>query len=159
MRNILILFKTAFFFDRKPFDWQIFMQLHYLICLPSSHTCMHQSYFEKIIMLHVCGALDLLLPGHLSSLKWKTPRKGVINTQMIQCLHIVTCIPKNICKEKIYGFFLKRLGSLRVAHMATNSSLYPSSQLFENEHHNYTTKQSQSTTEMHVICRGLVFSK
>lgn len=68
MRNILILFKTAFFFDRKLFHWQIFMQLHYLICLPSSHTCMLQNYFRKIIMLHVHSALDLLLPGHLSSL-------------------------------------------------------------------------------------------
>lgn len=56
-RHILILFKTAFFFDRKPFYWQIFMQ-KYLICHPSSHMCKHQNYLKKVITLLVHTSLD-----------------------------------------------------------------------------------------------------
>lgn len=45
--------------------------------------------------------------------------------------------------------------------MATNSALNSSSQLLENERHNYTTKQRRATTEeVRVTCSGsLVFSK
>lgn len=61
------------------------MQLHYLICLASSHTSMHQNYFKNIITLHVCSALDCSY--QVTCLCWEreTPRKGVINVRVFKC--------------------------------------------------------------------------
>lgn len=58
----------------------------------------------------------------------------------------MTHIPQKYLQIKKYmggwvGF--KRLGSLIVAHMATNSAFYSSSYLSENEHHNYITSLDQ----------------
>lgn len=69
------------------------MQLHYLICLASSHTFMHQNYFKNIITLHVCSALDCSY--QVTCLCWEreTPRKGVINVRVFKCLYKnVICI-------------------------------------------------------------------
>lgn len=80
--------------------------------------------------------------------EWETPKKGVIKTGVMQCLHINDTyspkIPanKNTCSFGGVGDF-KRLDSLGVAHMVTNSALYSSSYLSENEHCNYFTNLDQ----------------
>lgn len=77
---------------------------------------------------------------------WETPKKRVIKTRVIKCLHINDAHSQKIYANKNTWNFeggFKRLRSLRVAHMVTNSALYSSSHLSENEHHNYITNLDQ----------------
>lgn len=60
----------------------------------------------------------------------------------------MTHIPPKYLQIKIHGILaewegFKRLGRLMVAHMVTNSALYSSSYLSENEHQNYITNLDQ----------------
>lgn len=64
--------------------------------------------------------------------EWETPKKGVIKTGVMQCLHINdTYSPKIPADKNTWSFWgmgtFKRLDSLGVAHMVRNSALYSSS--------------------------------